>query len=570
MTEEDLPIQLPQIPEVPFSYLTTGVLPVGQRLVHYIESVLRAKVPDDYRVNCERLDEIREQLRNQHGLQDEQLHLYADYVTLITGLTQDFDISESGAKVQFQWEKTKLNLVDFDVCCMGYNVVVGLLKIASRISLNSDSNLRTMINAINPARAICNKILELHREDFSSAVAHDKIIALSGFLEAFWVHATICMSIFAHKNALLVAKLAKLLSTLYAKTSPAMNDLALYFNVLASIKMSENSMANKEYGIAIAYGNQAISLVPQPANKKAKQSPAAAILAPLVDPFRPKLETTIDDNRRIYFEAVPSVEEVPACKAPPFAGKYKWESDFQVEPYNSTVSINVKENITKRHENFIEQIQNASADIAEARSLVPEQLENEMHQMISDLYAKRTLCREKTEAIANILGQRAQVISQRYPNAFGQFNQLRPIVDQAAQTDLFFETQYGKAKSLLQSMKDHSAILAQSQDTMNILAKQAQDAATEAIEASKSTDMTSVLKANTKFTTTFDQIAAQLNPLFVQIRNSTTAIRAEAERNVKPYQAEIQTVRGGFGQGIQCYTNLLQQLTNLQNQISNC
>ena len=565
-TDEKLP-PIPSPPTISESYIQSHQINIGDLLINYADKQLHTVIKNESRENCRHLDEIREQLRNQPELLDQRVQSFADYYSLLTNLITGLDISQKGANLQFKWDKTNLPIVDFDIACMGYNVVIGFLKIAGRIKIDNEENLRSFIGVINPAKAILSKVFEIYRDNFSPTLTKNMLQKLSNFLDVYWSYATMYQTIFADKG-LLSSRVMKALSE--NLQTIGFLELSSFFDAFASLYIADWSLEKQKYADALGYANQFFDKLPKtdPKQKKKGQQ-TSPLLKPFMNYFNPRYNQLLEDNKQIYFETPSKVDEIQKLSTP-FKGKYNWDSHYTVTSLINILPSDLVDIIKKKHDSLLIQVNNAQSDIAEVLSFVPESTENEINQMVSELYSKRTICQEKCESISFLLGQKTHAISHRYPNAFEQFSQLRSSFDQAASSDLYYETEYGKAKSEIQSMKEISQDLQKSNEAIQALIKEEKDIYEKAIEDIQTKDITLLMSVNSSFNKSFDDILSKLSVMFPKIHKKTTLMRQEKDRRIQHYNTIAQTVRSGFEQGINFYTQILTQITNLYNQVSSC
>jgi len=170
--------------------------------------------------------------------------------------------------------------------------------------------------------------------------------------------------------------------------------------------------------------------------------------------------------------------------------------------------------------------------------------------------------------VSGILGRNVSQVQQKCPDAFGQFNALRDALQKASQTDLFFETNLGKADSQIDQLIAAKANLENLRAQILEKLDTAKKAAETAIAEAKNTDPEAIIEANAHMNRTFEGLASELNPIFTEVGKQVAFIKEEAEKVVQNYLHEVAVVETGLKQGLDCYTKIVTKLTALHDKLT--
>ena len=560
---------VPALPKLPFVPLRPRKLPVGERLVHYVKTK-QSTVPDKFNDNCKKLDALRNELCDASEMLPERVATFVEYFKYASILTQGLDLTANGCGVCIVWNEKTFYDIEFDFVCLGFNVALGLLAVALRQDTSSEACLKVLGSCLTGAKGICTKIITLHKDVYNDVLPSSNLKQLDAYIDAFWVYLQLGVVLVRQSDKKgFSARVAKTAAHMFEALQPLPKDHAMFLNVFANIYMFYDLSSRSSYGPAIAYGKKAKALVPNSKDMKKIPDGIKGPLKVLVDSFDPKLTATDKENQTVYFDTVPAEpEEIPLLtNGTTCNDSVKWDVEVDAKPFQSTAAGVLEQTIEKRKNNFAQEIDRALKDIDTVMGLWPQALVDEAHALITNLYAQRTLARELTEEVSRLLGANSSAISARMPRVFDHFKALRANVDQAATADLSFETKYGQAQSLLGEMDKSRQALTQLKDQILALKRASDVALEEAAKSASSTNVDVVLQGSQKLAATFEKLAAQLNPIFVQVAQHVQAMKVGAERVIPPYTAEIAAVKTGFTQGTTCYAKINQQLQTIKSQL---
>ncbi|OHT09929.1 hypothetical protein TRFO_21014 [Tritrichomonas foetus] len=575
----NLATNLPCIPSPRFAYIESAAYSPGKVILNYVTQKLKqSNLPPDFKQNCDELNTIRDQLLNQRELPEENRHLFADYVNLLTTLTKDIDLSKTGANMNFIWDGKINHSIDFEICCMGFNVVVGLLTQASKINFRNHKNLETVANCLNMAKAISNRIFELYRDDFQSVrpnntsksgkprpliISRENFLKLNKFIDACWTHATIYSCYIKKKPVNLFARLSFLLSTQYSELSQKFQEISQFFEILAYMKMYEFSIGNKVYGEAIAYGRNAVKYN-QPSKNKKKGDIIPSHLESLLEGFQERLDKTIDENSRLYYDTPPKSIEVPAMKPLTFAGKYDWSGQISTENLRNSTKESLNDAVEKMMEKLQDEIVDAINDLSSAIALYPAKLVKTVENLHIDLDRKRDSTHELLELIKNLIHTNPSGVQRNVPNAKSLYDGYKLSSDMTLKTDQTFESQYEKAKKSVEPLLSLVNGLEHIKDSLDLEIDKCDELAVQANSISPNAKLSELIAHDAKFGAIINQYVSKIHSVINQSKEKIAEATAEAGKHADGFKAELVIVKEGFENSVTTYSDLINKMTQLQ------
>lgn len=559
---------LPSLPKVSIPSLRPKKLPVGARVVHFVKTK-QGTVPEKFGDSCTRCDNLRDQLCDATEILPDRFPVFAEYVKILQTLTTGLDVSKAGVGIAFCWNDTTFYDVEFDIVCMGFNIIVGLLTAAARQDISTGDGQHVIFHCLAGAKGIYEKIITMHKEAFNPVVPFDQLNTIGAALDALYVYFQLNVAISKNQKKGLCAKLAKTAAKALESVPAQTKELVMLLNFAATIFMFYDRNDNADYGVAVSFGRKAKSMFPKDKDLKKLPEPIRNAMKTLFTPFEPVFTTADKENNTIYLMPAPAEPpEIPVITAGTVCpAKFQWDVEVDVKPFQGAAAGTLQEAIDKRRKNFTNEIDRALHDIDCALKVWPQETVEELHQLITNLYAQRTLARELTEEVSKILGARSQAVSARFPMMFQHFSGLRSTIDQAANTDLVFETKFGQAQSLISGLDTSRQALTKLKGQIIQIREAAELALSEAEKSASSTNLDTVLAASQKLSATFEQLAGQLNPVFGEVAQHVAAMKQGSEKVIPPYQAEIAQVRTGFQQACNWYPNINKQLQTIKTQL---
>lgn len=573
MSDSDSHYDIPGLAEYPFQPIPSQSAPIGSRIMYYLTNKVKAQVPEEFKDNCTLLDNLREQLRTMTEMTIDSLKTLVDYNKLLTTLLDGLDYSEAGVGLTLSWNKVVQQNPDFDITCFCWNCSLLLLKYAMHLNINTN-DVEIIIKVLKNIKGLIDKMLELHKTTFEAAISEKMIHALSSYLSAYVVHAQFGLVIVKNQRKTLIGKVSKLAANEYRSVVPPKADIAQYFDLMALIYTYQGLAADQSYGKALSLARKIPTFFPEKEKDLKKLISTNPFFKDWILPLRTRYASEIKkhetDNASIYHDTVPTFEDIVPLKKQQIESSLSWESTLQVCGLKDSISDKLKVSIDERIEVFQDKVSKAIADLDIAIALYPAAKAQEMHEMVTQLYAKRTLVLTTSDSLSKIIGQRMQAISAKNPQAINRFNNLRRAIDQATQTDLFFETNLGKASSLITNMKTIKENLEGLKTQILTIQSQTKLIVKEVEDTAEQTSLDTILASTTAINNKLDDLVKQINPIFAQVSSGIESMKQEADKNVPPYTSETETVKSGFTQGITCYDKVQAQLNQINDQVQAC
>lgn len=563
-------VELPKLPNVEFSLLNTERFCVGTAILSYLTNALRVPVSDDFSALCNQLDEIREQMCIQKEISPNNVHLYIDYFTLLPGLKEHLDVSNRGMNFQFKWESVIFNIVEADLVFFGYNTIISLLRYATHITYKAKSDVQSLIDCLKPCKAIYEKIVPLYQDGFKVVVAFSKIQALLQYIDVYWSYGFLNNTIILKASSVTQGKLSYKYSKQLKLLTPPQSDLSTYFEVFAFAKMYEgyenedlkDVSIEVKYGQALAYGNHAIELCPKPKQEKKRGSqptptPLQILLKPLLDQVQLGVDSLAATNKSIYHQPIPSKAEIPNIDAPPLP-PFKWEPKVQPMSYDNDVSQAAQSQIQSKLTEIRKLVSDANDRISSLRSAYPKDKEDEIDAKTARLYAQRKLCQEEEGKLMHMFQTGAGA---RHPDLQMQFYEMQKFIAKAHETDLYYETKLGTAKSQMVELSNQIRALDSIDSQLQQLLQSFESVSQQSLQVINSTDINQVIYANQNFSQTYENVRAQLAELIAQICDTENRVQQISQGNLQQFNADLVEVGAGFDNGIKCYTDLVQNFS---------
>lgn len=455
---------LPPLPPVQPDLLSSSVHNTGASITNFIQRTYGAVDPK-YAEACANCDKIREELRN-GGYSADRPSSFAEYVLYLSILTVDIDLGPRGANVGFTWGKTTLKEYHFDVVCLGYNIVVRMLRDAAGLA-----DLPNLGGIFSVGRAIIEKILSLYSDTFAPVLTHKMIENVRDILIAYNSYVVVRNAVEKSAKGKLVAEIAHTTAFLMKEIDEKHH--AYFLDVAAMMLMCESLYEDGAYGLGIAYGNSVMEMVDANTAKNSKDKkkvPLAAEVNALVSAFKPSLAEKKSQNVSIYSQSIPT--EIPEIdmKSPliNMQGKYEWELDMDVEPFSNPVVGCIQ----REAQTTMDAVETQVTGMLEAIDAVipryPGAALTEVMGLLITLDREKTGCLGLLAAVQQAIIAKSDQVSRRMPRVGELIGQMKGQVLQAQSGDATlaakrqqFESSKAKIDSELGSLNGHRSCLAE-------------------------------------------------------------------------------------------------------------
>ena len=562
-------LPFPPPPKSPFKQLTSINFPVGARLYHYLKEKAKMNPPPEFKDNCDALDALRERLRNTGELPLDSIDQVTDYFHLLTTLLTGIDCTEQAAGLQFAWNHAVYYTIDFEICCMSYNLAIGLLNSCSRYTPKGDS-LKTLVATIKMAKDLIDKCQQHFQEDFDRALHSSTIEDIQLFIKAIYFQAQTSVILTQPKLKKLIPGAAMLASISFSKTHPPTAAYARYYRLAAIMYDAEVSYSATKYGLAVCYTRKAKEDFPNAKELKKIEEPFKKLYPLMNEAFKPLGDKYEDDNANIFIEPIGDFDEIPACKETPIKGSVNWDNFITpCSPFETTINDSFEAKINSRLDNFKTEANRALKDIDDTLATLPQAASQAAHQKHEEMIRLRNEANNISQQVSTVLGIKSGAVSQRCPQIFQQFNQLKASLIKGSETDVHYETILAQCDSLSDGVNVKGSKLIECKDEINQILRQA-DIAAENARQSAGGGMTSVIEASQQMSAAFDQLANQMNPLFGKTLSLVREVKEDVPKANDQYLSQVNQAEHGFDLACQFYTKVIQSLNNIMTTINQC
>ena len=206
----------------------------GQILITYVTNVMQVALPPDFKKNCQLLDQIREELRNYQELPQDSYSTVSDYIHLLKILTSGFDLSERPSfSLNFQWGVLTKNEIDFEICCLCYNLCIGLLNSCTKL-IPSDFTLKQLVQQIKAAKSLIDECREHHKDQYRKTISSNDLIDIDIYIAAVFYQIQHGVFI-ATKKTKILPKSSYFVSQQFKKAKIQPEDYAKYYDAVTSV-----------------------------------------------------------------------------------------------------------------------------------------------------------------------------------------------------------------------------------------------------------------------------------------------------------------------------------------------
>jgi hypothetical protein len=546
MSEAAVP-SFPPFPKIPFEQIPSRNCPVGGRVLHHGVQTL-GSIGSELKTLCDRCDSLREQIRTTAELPLSLVPTFGEYVVLATKLTEGLNLSTSGIGVLISYRNTTLANLEFDFCCLGFNVVVGLLKSLARVSLNTSACIPEVTGVVKYSRTICDRVRELYREDFRAVLTRDMVTNLSMYVNAWFGYTLVLVAFFKGQlgNS---AKVANVISRSFASLIPPQPGFATFLSIYADIQYFRQLARGEidEYGVALSYGRNAV--------ERFKSLPSkfdAGLLQAIrqfIESFKVELEQLERNNRMIYCKIVPKYSEIPATQIPQLPPLDIWKSPTTILSINDILRQKIENALNQRVTVLRSAADQAICGADACIQTVPTDRIAELMTLVSALNSLRTLAqRNRNEVAAFPPGT-----FDGHPQTAKEVQNLNSAMSQGVAADERYEMQYAKAKSSIEKIEQLAARITDLKARIVQERPNFEKAAQGAREGKKDKE------------TEVDIVGQSIEATVAHLNAAVAQINTEFATKLQHYLAETEAVKLGFGKGIDFWRKISIRYESLRN-----
>jgi len=561
----------PLTPIVPLQYLTSQPFPVGARIKTYITDVIKTPISDSFSDNCAMLDNLRDQLLDPKGLSLDSIPLFVDYATLLLKLSKGLDLSDKGVGAVYNWNQKIRIDPEFDLCCISFNLALLLANNCNNLPLKTVANLKPTMGFISAGLGVIDKCLEYHKNDYDEVITEEMIKNLRHYLELFYTMWQSAGILIKNGKPDLIAKLTNQCSSYCSLVSPPNKDLQEIFQIYAHYYYAQYLYAESECGRAISILRECSAAIPdQKALKKASPDKQQQFqgFRNFVDQL---LSKYTHDNEVIFsFQSVPSpAEKIPTLPKKPIEGKLNWAPTVTVTSLEDSLSESIVNKADQRIQNYVSSSEKALSDINDLLGSMPLATMDEVNSLHTQVANDRNRATEVANQTSQLIGMKAQQVTQRFPQAFQKFNDYSKGIEQARQSDIFFDTKLAQANNEIAPIVSSRDKLMEFMDKITKLVQKAREAGEKAKNRVKEEDPSQLTQINTDMNAEFTALAQELQPVFIELDKTVKEVRELIGTKVPNYLGQIQIVQNGLKQGQAYYQKLLPNMQALYQQVLN-
>lgn len=534
-----------------------------------VAAFARANLPSlsgDFLRSCDHCDRLREELLTSNGLSQDRVGLFARYVKVLTTICAGVDLRQ--ANVSFTWKGLNMNDLNFEIVCLGYNIVGGIVATTARQDLWVSETRDAANKCITAARAIQLKIASLHRDAFRSVVTKPSIEILEKYLNALFSYIVLSRAIQqSSKNKLLAGIAMTAVSHFRAVFTDRLHSNFLevfsYFTMARHfVHDSNDPHITNPYGIAISYGAKIGGVVKQNDAKMNSSGIAGEwkILTKAVTAYMTDLK---QKNSAIWMQGVPPVESLPEVSIIPAllpnGDSYDWD---EVGEELSMPEAASSELDRQRHQfaALQETATSLASELDNILALYPDDTVNETHTLTAQLESQRRMTTDLVQEISRLLNVNG---SQANKN---ELQLLSRSLGASQANDDRYQLNLGIALSLIEPMnKVRRAVrvlqpqVAEISAIIESIIGRGEDIDTE--------DADKVLRECNWIETKSREFAAKLETHRASIAEHAAQMKSDAEKCVPPFRAEVIGVVDGMKAGIRNYESLNGRLQQLRNKV---
>jgi len=280
----------------------------GVGIIRILNSVL-GKFDDKELIGiCNELDALKRSLIVFRNYKPEDGKKFGKYFGIMSSLLDCVDIGQLPSSFQFECNGAKSSKVNFELCCLGYNVILGLMKTAA----SHTHFVKTALTEINECILIANTILCTIRPLIDTAIENllskNNIESISRILYASFIHFQVIVFSLSGQPDFKKAEICELAALMYSQTSPPFQDFSGYFKLLSYGYLAKG-LANE------SLIGQAIRVLKTISETNTNFAPSSNLKAFFSGP-QAKIE---NDNKNIYMSPIPplsAIRKVVACSRP--------------------------------------------------------------------------------------------------------------------------------------------------------------------------------------------------------------------------------------------------------------
>ena len=562
----DIPFPTP--PPVPFKRLITQQVCTGKILLNYITNVMQVPIPPNFKANCETLDKARSDLLSFSALPHDSYPLISDYIHILKVVTSTFDLSErKNFSLKFPWGTIAKNEIDFEICCMCYNLCVGLLMSCSQL-LPVDYSLKQLVPQIKAAKSLYEKCKEHYNDQYSQAISSQTLISMDIYITTVYYQIQHGVFIASNKTKIL-PKSAYFVSQQFKKARIADPNYEKYYDAVTSVYYALQYYDSKDYGPCIAHVRRALSLIPSNPNQATGQF--ASIWSRLKSGFKPIAAKYEEENKKIYMEPVSRIDpNLPQIEPTKVIGNINFdEYKVKVSPFEVTMDGQYEDTIEAKLAEFKASSKKALEDISATLQLIPKNFIPSLDQKHNELLNIRNQASQLFQQIESLNRVKGHQVNAKFPQIQQKMAENQASFQKAQEADLYYETQFAQASSIYDIFGPKVNRLENLKESINAVLSSADSAAANA-KNSKDLPLQESMRIMQDMLNEFASLNYQLNPLLSETFNACNESKQLCSQSAQQYSTFSSAADLGFTEGIKCYQKLITNFNSIIAYFNQC
>lgn len=561
-------------------HLQYNAFNIGKTMFDFFSMIYHIEFTKERVHQFELLDNYRQMLGTQHNIPVENYKIYAEYIRMLQTMTEGVDISPNGANLSLKWNGATFQnyVVDFELFSMGYNIVLDSLERIQTIDISTLDGVKSIKQILGTACGIYTKILGFYHDEFATLVTREQLNMINNYINTYHIHLQVVLASMMSKptkeQRLKFAMYASAAADSYKKNLSS-DGMAEYFSFIAHIFMSLYYLndGNDNYGLAIAYGQKALSIAKHAKKKSKKNKNNYNIYSAVLDSFQKVLDDAIRSNDRVYCKPVP--KDVDAITFENVEKKcpstFNFNVDVDAKTIHEIVIINFSNKIKSQINNIKKETEKALKDINEVIHEYPIDKLDEINALISEVFSKRCLAEKKVMEISSFVydSYNFDRIDRQYPNCKVILSDIVMNLNNIKGTEEEYENKLAIVRSLLQSATDAYESVKKLETEINGFEKEKDKLYREIVEfKNMQIELALYEQYQNDINTFFEKIAEQnINPVFQNVANNVKVLRDAKEKVYPNFMHEFVSIVNGLQTLKTNYDEIYQSIISLYNTI---
>jgi hypothetical protein len=285
------------------------------------------------------------------------------------------------------------------------------------------------------------------------------------------------------------------------------------------------------------------------------------------DKFLPVLQTAENDNKKIYFMAVPPFTAVPCTTTPTHQGEDVWASAKPVPSAISFLLEVMKDEANKTAGRLQSEGQRLIGDLRTAIGYFPQKVSQDLQDQYSAFYSLRAVVHRDADELRALFA-RGTATAQRFPRVAQEFAELNAEIGRGNAPDEQVEAVYAVAKSQVVDLEAAVAAGEELVRNVNEILAAVDVLAVAQRGIQPSTNVGKLLAEREAFNKKAGALAARLATARDQAVGVQGWISAEVAKNVNDYLRNTRSAQEALGLRMVDYQRWKESITDVRNTIA--